>query len=79
MLEVTINGVDLQVHYNIDRRTDMIYIDMVYVADITDRHIRYRSQCIRLLLSDEVLKQIEYEITESLRKPGVTLQEDEEV
>jgi hypothetical protein len=79
MLEVTINGVDLQAHYHIDRRTDMIYIDMVYVADITDKQIRYRSQCVRLLLSDEVLKQIEYEITESLRKPGVTLQEDEEV
>ena len=79
MLEVTINGVDLEVHYNIDRRTDMIYIDMVYVADITDTKIKYRSQCIRLLLSDEVLKQIEYEINESLRKPGVRLQEDEEV
>jgi len=79
MLEVTINGVDLQVHYNIDKRTDMIYIDFVHVADITDKQIRYRSQCIRLLLSDEVLKQIEKEITESLRRPGVSLQEDEEV
>lgn len=79
MLEVAINGVDLQVHYHIDRRTDMIWIDMVYVADITDRQIRYRSQCIRLLLSNTVLNQIEYEITESLRKPGVRLQESEEV
>lgn len=79
MLELTINGVDLQVHYHVGRKTDNIYIDMVYVADITDKQIRYRSQCIHYLLSDEVLNEIEKEIIESLRKTGVMLQEEEEI